>query len=220
MLTCLHCSVADAQQPGTISVTQPLKALVLAAAKELFLTHGYDAVGMREIARAVGRQPVQIYRLNLSKADILAELIINLNAQEIRELPGLLERVEGHSLLERVCGYFRELYVLDIQYLPIRSVGAAYGWMWSRTYEEIIVGQVMQFLHPVTEWMTEAGLDHIPSRSYGIWSVYYVGFRRAVIHGGSADDCIQEIRPTLEILLRTDASPANRESSIRESNTA
>lgn len=187
-------------------MTSPLKTLVLTAAKTLFMTHGYDAVGMREIARAVDRQPVQIYRLNLSKSDILAELILDLNAEQIRQLPQLCQRVKGSTVAEKVCAYFRELYALDIHYLPIRSVGAAYGWTWSKAYEEKIIGQVLQFLQPVANWMLEAGLDQIESRGYGIWSVYYVGFRRAAIHGGSADECIQEIRPTLEILLRPDVS--------------
>jgi AcrR family transcriptional regulator len=183
-------------------VTQPLKNLVLAAAKELFLRHGYDAVGMREIAAEVGRQPVQIYRLNLSKSDILAELIIDLNDQQIRQLPALRARMNGITLMDKVCDYFRELYALDIQYLPIRSVGAAHGWMWSAAYENAIIGQNIQLSQPVAAWMGEAGLDQIEARRYGIWSAYYVGFRRAVIHGGSADDCVQGIRPTLEILLR------------------
>lgn len=187
-------------------MTSPLKTLVLAAAKTLFMTHGYDAVGMREIARAVDRQPVQIYRLNLSKSDILAELILDLNAEQIRQLPQLCLRVKGSTVAEKVCAYFRELYALDIHYLPIRSVGAAYGWTWSKAYEEKIIGQVLQLLQPVANWMLEAGLDQIESRGYGLWSVYYVGFRRAAIHGGSADECIQEIRPTLEILLRPDVS--------------
>ena len=175
------------------------------------MTRGYDAVGMREIAQAVGRQPVQIYRLNLSKSDILAELILDLNEAQIRQLSELSSRVSGVSLADKVCAYFCELYALDIHYLPIRSVGAAYGWTWSKAYEEKIIGQVLQLLQPVANWMLEAGLDQIESRGYGIWSVYYVGFRKAAIHGGSAEDCIQEIRPTLEILLRAAISPGNEE---------
>lgn len=187
-------------------MTKPLKNLVLDAAKTLFLTHGYDAVGMREIAGAVGRQPVQIYRLNLAKSDILAEIIIDLNEQQIQQLPALCAGVNGLTLADKVCDYFRALYALDITYLPIRSVGAAHGWMWSPSYEGKIIGQVLQLLQPVADWMREAGLEQIEARGYGIWSVYYVGFRRAAIHGGSADDCIQEIRPTLEILLRDNHS--------------
>jgi len=161
---------------------------------------------MREISQAVGRQPVQIYRLNLAKPDILAEVIIELNAEEIRQLPELMAKVRGENLIEKVCGYFLELYRLDIQYLPIRSVGAAFGWMWQARYEQQIIGQVLQLLQPVAGWMAEASLENIEARCYGIWSVYYVGFRRAAIHGGSAEDCMAEIRPTLEILLDGTAS--------------
>lgn len=188
-------------------MSESLKSLVLASAKTLFLTRGYDAVGMREIAQAVGRQPVQIYRLNLSKSDILAELIIELNAEEIRQLPELVARVSGDSLIDRVCSYFLELYRLDIQFMPIRSVGAAFGWMWNARYEQQIIGQVLQLLLPVAGWMAEAGLEGVEARGYGIWSVYYVGFRRAAIHGGSAEECIAEIRPTLDVLLREKCRP-------------
>jgi AcrR family transcriptional regulator len=167
----------------------------------LFLERGYDAVGMRDISRAVNRLPIQIYRLNLAKADILAEIIIELNDEEIRQLPALLAKVRGKDPFEKVCGYFLELYRLDIHYLPIRSVGAAFGWMWNERYEQQIFGQVLQLLQPVADWMSEAGLDAVEARCYGLWSVYYVGFRRAAIHGGSAEECIAEIGPTLKILL-------------------
>jgi len=178
-----------------------LKPLVLAAAKELFLARGYDAVGMRDIAGAVGRQPVQIYRLNLSKSDILAELILELNAWEVQHVPQLLAKVQGLGLSDRVRGYLLELYRLDIEHLPIRAVGAAFGWTWSAQYERRIVEQVLQLLQPILGWMQEAGLDDVHARAYGIWSVYYVGFRRAALHRGDAEACIAEIGPTLEVLL-------------------
>lgn len=185
-----------------------LKRIVLAAAKELFMSRGYEAVGMREIAEAVGRQPVQIYRLNLSKPDLLAEIIMELNQQQVDRVPEICARVSGETILERVSSYLRELYRLDIQFLPIRSVGAAYGWLWNHTYEAKITEQVFGLLAPVVGWMTAEGLNEIQARCYGIWSVYYVGFRRAAIHGGSADECVEEITPTLEILLRAN-QPGN-----------
>jgi len=188
--------------PKANTVSEPLKRLVLTAARELFLNKGYDAVGMREIAHAVDREPIQIYRLKLAKPDILAELIIELNAEEIQRLPELLAKVTGESLFERVSSYFLELYRLDVHYQPIRSVGAAFGWMWDVRYEQQIVDQVLQLLQPVAGWMAEAGLDDIQARCYGIWSVYYVGYRHAVVRGGGAEDCLAAIRPTLAVLLR------------------
>ena len=180
-----------------------LKAQVLDAARELFMAHGYEAVGMRDIAKSVGRQPVQVYRLNLSKQDILAELIIALNEVQIGQISVLLERIKGTNAFERTCAYLRELYQSDIQYLPIRSVGAAFGWMWSMEYERRVVEQVGQLVSPVAKWMHEAGLDDIPARCVGIWSLYYVGYRRAVIHGGTADDCLTAIKPSLCFFFET-----------------
>jgi AcrR family transcriptional regulator len=161
------------------------------------MERGYEAVGMRDIARAVGKQPVQIYRLNLSKIDILAEVIIGLNQEQIDQLPQLCTRVKGETLFECACAYLRELYILDIQYLPIRSVGAAFGWMWSAAYEVRVIAQVHQFIQPLADWMQEAKLDDIPARCMGIWSLYYVGYRHAVMQVGTADDCLASIKPSL-----------------------
>jgi AcrR family transcriptional regulator len=174
-----------------------LKGQVLDAARKLFMERGYDAIGMRDIAEAVGRQPVQVYRLKLSKADILAELIIELNQEQIDLLPTLCKRVRGTAPLDRTCSYLRELYKLDIQYLPIRSVGAAFGWMWAADHERRVVEQVGQIVSPVVQWMQDAGLEDVQARIIGIWSLYYVGYRHAVIHGGSARDCLKAIKPSL-----------------------
>ena len=78
-------------------------------------------------------------------------------------------------------------------------MGAAYGWTWSGKYESIIVPQVHQLLQPIADWMTAEGLNDIPARCYSVWSLYYVGYRRAVMHGGSASECLAEIRPSLVV---------------------
>lgn len=180
----------------------PLKIQVIHAARQLFMERGYDAVGMREIAEAVGKYPVQVYRLNLSKADILAEVIIELNREQLEQLPALCQRVTGRTPQERISSYLFELYQLDIHYLPIRSVGAAFGWMWSKEYEQRVVEQVGQLVAPVAAWLQEAGLDDLHARIIGIWSLYYVGYRQAVIHGSSANDCLASIRPSLDYYLK------------------
>ena len=165
------------------------------------MERGYEAVGMRDIASAVGRQPVQVYRLKLAKADILAELIIELNQEQINQLPQLCARMKGTTLFERTCSYLRELYTLDIQYLPIRSVGAAFGWMWSASYELRMIEQVYQLINPLVEMMQEEGLSDIPARCIDIWSLFYVGYRRAVMQGGTAEECLEAIKPSLRYYM-------------------
>ena len=185
-----------------MATTASVKQRVLNAAKDLFMAKGYEQVGMREIAKAVGRQPVQVYRLNLGKSDILAELVIELNQQQITQLPALLKGVEGTDAFERTCSYLMQLYRLDIQYLPIRSVGAAFGWLWSLDHERRVTEQVGQLVQPVADWLQEAGLDQVPARIMGIWSLYYVGYRRAVMGGATAEECLSAIAPSLRLLLR------------------
>lgn len=188
------------------NVPDSAKEQVLSAARALFMERGYEAVGMRDIARAVGKHPVQIYRLNLSKADLLAEIIIRLNQEQIDQVPQLCARIKGTTLHERACGYLRELYRFDIDCLPIRSVGAAFGWMWSAAYEARVIAQLHQIIKPLVDWMDEAKLDDIPARCIGVWSLYYVGYRHAVMQGGTADDCLAGIEPSLRYFL--EAPPA------------
>ncbi len=106
-----------------------------------------------------------------------------------------------YTLFDRTCSYLRELYSLDIRSLPIRSVGAAFGWLWSDRYERQVIEQVHQLIQPLIDWMEEAELDDIPARCLGIWSLYYVGYRHAVVQGGTADDCLAAIKPSLRYYL-------------------
>ena len=171
------------------------------AARDLFLSKGYENVGMREIAQAVGKAPTQVYRLGLSKTDILAEIIIELNQEQIDRLPRLLQTLTGGNALERTCAYLLRLYEADIEYLPIRAIGAAQGWTWSTGYEAAVTAQVWELLAPIVGWLADEHIGDIPARCLAIWSLYYVGYRRAVLHGGTAADCLADIRPSLAVLI-------------------
>ena len=175
---------------------------IQSVARALFMERGFEAVGMREISRAAGLQPTQVYRLQLSKIDILAEVIIELNSQLIDTLPALLETVRGNNALERSCDYLLALYQFDIHFQPLRSVGAIYGWSWNSTCEAAVIEQVWQLLAPIAGWLRQDGYGDIPARCYAIWALYYVGYRRAVTQGANASECLSEIRPSIEILLR------------------
>ena len=167
------------------------------------MKNGFECVGMRDIAQAVGLQPTQIYRLALSKSDILAEVIIDLNNELIDTLPAVLDTVQGNSALERTSDYLLALYQFDVRFQKLRSVGAIHGWSWTGDYEAAVIEQVWQFLAPIAGWLKDDGFDDIPARCYAIWALYYVGYRRAVTKGGNAAECLAEIRPSLEVLFRS-----------------
>jgi AcrR family transcriptional regulator len=178
-----------------------LRQNILKVARALFMEKGFEAVGMREIAQAVGLQPTQVYRLELSKADILAEVIIELNNELIQGLPALLATIGGDNAFERTSAYLHALYRFDIEHQPLRSVGAIYGWSWTGEYETAVIAQVWQFLSPIANWLRDDGFEDIQARCYGVWALYYVGYRRAVLKGCAAGDCLAEIRPSLALLF-------------------
>ena len=179
-----------------------LRIAVLEAAQQLFISNGYENVGMRDIAQVVGKQPTQVYRLKLSKSDILAELILQLNAKQIERVPKILSTIVGDSLYDKVCIYLERLYELDIEYLPLRSVGAAHGWSWTAEYEARNNEQVIHLIAPIASWIAEAGLNDVHARCIGMFSLYYVGFRGAVIRKLSANECLESIKPSLSYFCR------------------
>ena len=170
---------------------------MLTASRQLFMSKGYENVGMREIVAAVGQQPTQVYRLKLSKSDILAELILDLNNKQIAQLPKVLSKIKDESVLEKIVKYLEIQYKFDIENIELRKVGAVHGWSWSAKYESKNFEQILKLMQPIAQWMNEEGLDDVNSRCVGIFSLYYVGFRGAVINNFSAAECIAAIKPSL-----------------------
>jgi AcrR family transcriptional regulator len=174
---------------------------VLQAADKLFRRKGFDAVGMREIAEAAGTNPVQLYRLGLSKSEILGDLVVLLNDRQIREMKKLDITTFGTTPKDRIDGYLLSLYRLDVRDKELRKLGAAYGWLWSREREAQVLGQVLELVAPVAAELRREGLDQIDSRCQAIWSLYYAGYRAAVVHDATAEDCLAGISDALRLLV-------------------
>lgn len=173
---------------------------ILAIARRLFLDRGYDNVGMREIARAAGISPALIYREGWTKADLLAELILELNDEQIAQFRNMPLPSEG-TTLDRVLAMLGRLYAFDIGQKHLRRLGAAYGWLWSGEQEARCATQKYELLMPFRELLREVGLDPVEPRVNGIWAVYCASFRQAVFGDADADACIETIRPTVSLLL-------------------
>ena len=171
------------------------------AARILFTTKGYANVGMREIALKAGCSPMQAYRMGLAKEDLLAEISICLSNEQLEQIAANTVINAGEEIYEFTIKYLTYLYERDIKNINIRRETAAYGWMWSTKYEERIITQVFGLLKPIIEALTTLGYDQVEARCMGIWSLYYVGFRNAVVHGHDAHICIDSISPSLKLLL-------------------
>lgn len=177
---------------------------VIDIAHTLFMEKGYEAVGIREICIKAGISPVQLYRLKLDKKDLLAEVILRVNEQIIRKIKPF-SPVECRKLgaEKYLYSYLLFLYGEDIAIKPIRAEGAAFGWKWSARYEEKVIAQVFQLIGPIAEMLEHAGYADVPARCYAIWSLYYVGYRNAVMNGADATACLDEIKPSLALLLKS-----------------
>jgi AcrR family transcriptional regulator len=174
---------------------------IINIAYRLFDLKGYEEVGIREICQAAGLSPTQLYRLGLSKQDLLAEVILRINQKQIDGLKQF-SPARHQSAMTFVKEYLLNLYESDIHIKSIRAEGAAFGWKWSGNYEERITEQVLQFLKPIADALTHEGYKDIPARCYTIWSLYYVGYRHAVMHNGSAQSCLAGIEPSLNLCLK------------------
>jgi AcrR family transcriptional regulator len=176
-------------------------ALVVKIAHRLFASRGYEEVGIREIANEAGISPMQVYRLGVDKHDLLAEVILILNQEMIRKIKPF-ESTLYLSALTFIEKYLLDLYQQDIEVKSIRKEGAAFGWKWSEKYEVLIVQQLKQLLKPIADALTHFGYDEIEARCYAIWSLYYVGYRNAVMNKENANTCLEAIRPSLAICLK------------------
>jgi AcrR family transcriptional regulator len=186
------------------------RASVLEAAEKLFRKYGFDAVGMRQIAEAANTNPVQLYRLGLSKSEILGDLIVRLNSRQIRDMKKLDISGLGKTARERILGYLLALYRLDVRDKELRKLGAAYGWLWPREREVEVTNQIAVLVAPVEAELRHEGLDQIESRCQAIWSLYYSGYRAAIIHDATAEQCVERISGAIGLLTLPNGMPDGR----------
>ncbi len=174
---------------------------ILAVARQLFLERGYDSVGMREIAQNAGISPALIYREGWTKADLLAELVLELNEEQIAGIEAM-PLPEDTSPIERVLAVLVQFFAFDIAQLQLRRLGAAYGWLWSAEQEARCAKQLKELIRPLRQIVIDAGLDPVEPRVDGLSAIYTAAFRDAVFANADAATCIERIRPTVAILLK------------------
>lgn len=172
---------------------------IVKVAHRLFEKNGYETVGIREISAAANKSPMQIYRLGLDKQDLLAEVILRVNAEQIKIIKPYQSSKASSKFIEN---YLLSLYEQDIAIKSIRQEGAAFGWKWSEKYEALIIEQVMQIIKPIADALAYESYDDIQARCFGIWSLYYVGYRNAVMNDADAKTCLEAIKPSLKLLLK------------------
>ena len=186
---------------GEQGVDAGRRSKLIEAAYELFFELGYENVGMRLICERAGLEPIQAYRLGLSKIDLLAEVSMLLSEQQLQALQVHSVPGPNESVFDFCQRYLTHLYASDIAHLTIRRETAAFGWKWSNRYETLVTAQVIRLLQPIAKHLEQNHYTEISARCLSMWSLYYVGFRAAVTTGADATTCFQHIHRSLQLVL-------------------
>ncbi|MEC8020623.1 MAG: hypothetical protein VX179_01435, partial [Pseudomonadota bacterium] len=156
-----------------------------------------------ELAMELAVPPAVLLRQELSKPDLLAEAIIALNDEQITWLESRPEATdESLPLQEAVERYLRRVYEFDIEHITLRRMGAAFGWLWAPKYEPRIWKQLFALTAPIDGILLREGFSDREPIIKILWSLYYAGFRHAVMHRAPEEACLAEIRPALKLILR------------------
>ena len=180
-----------------------LREAAIALAKERFSERGYEAVSLQELATELAVPPAALLRQELSKPDLLAEAIIALNDEQITWLESRPEATdESLPLQEAVECYLRRVYEFDLEHITLRRMGAAFGWLWAPKYEPRIWKQLFALTAPIDGILLREGFSDREPIIKTLWSLYYAGFRHAVIHRAPEEACLAKIRPAVKLSLQ------------------
>ena len=180
-----------------------LREAAIALAKERFSERGYEVVSLQELATELAVLPAALLRQELSKPDLLAEAIIALNDEQITWLESRPEATdESLPLQEAVERYLRQVYEFDIKHITLRRMGAAFGWLWAPKYEPRIWKQLFAPTAPIDGILLREGFSDREPIIKILWSLYYAGFRHAVIHRAPEEACLAKIRPAVKLSLQ------------------
>ena len=189
------------QTPLKNEKAQERLAQVVKIAHRLFASRGYEEVGVREIAKEAGINPMQVYRLGVDKTDLLAEVILIVNQETIGKIESFDSALHtgARAFIEK---YLLDLYRQDVEIKSIRKEGYALGREWSKRHEVLIIEQLTQILKPIADALTHFKYDEIQARCYAIWSLYCFGYRNAIMNDADANACMEAIRPSLAVCLK------------------
>src|SRR3954466_10157562 len=115
--------------PARQSQKQATRQRVLAAARELFDTHGYEGTTIREIARHAGVAVGSVFTTFSSKGEILSEVMQDRLDRLYAELERVMPNVRG-STADRLRTLFGIFFQFEAQHMRLflAHIAAAYDW--------------------------------------------------------------------------------------------
>lgn len=183
---------------------QRTREKVLAAARQLFVEHGYEAATIRDIARAAGMSTGAVFASFNDKAELFDEILVE-DSEALHE--PVRQAVEAASTVdEALRGIFSTTYRYYYGQLPLLRAGLAVSWTRSDAAEQrgrAALRPVFAAVNTALKRGVERGelLADCDTRMLSgiLWDVYLGGYRGALYDGQSLDDAIERM------VVRTDA---------------
>ena len=185
---------------------QQTRAKVLAAARELFSTQGYEGATIRDIAAAAGMSTGAVFANFADKSELFREIMVaDLAALE----EAMVEAAgRGRSVDDALLKIFSAGYAFNKSQLPLAR--AAFGMSWSCEDGQAIRGitHVQQIVDLIGEQLA-LGVERgelsqeceIKLRSQMLFDAYLANYPNAVFGGWSLDALQARARDQIRVIL-------------------
>ncbi len=183
--------------------SQETREAVLAAARRLFFTKGFDQTTLMDLGEETGLSARGVILHFETKADIIATLLIR--DYTARRAP-MVERPQGSTHAQRILDFYfwmaREDAANFIAFPALWSVSAR----WSPTVEGEMNAALRRMREPVRNELSRGmaagefrGVD-IQHADDMIWQSYQHGLRAVSVNGGTPAMAVPQVFKTLEAL--------------------
>ena len=183
--------------------SQETREAVLAAARRLFFTKGFDQTTLMDLGEETGLSARGVILHFETKADIIATLLIR--DYTARKAP-MVERPQGSTHAQRILDFYfwtaREDAANFIAFPALWSVSAK----WSPAVEAEMNAALRRMREPVRQELSRGmaagefrGVD-IQHADEMIWQSYQHGLRAVSVNGGTPAMAVPQVFKTLEAL--------------------
>jgi len=182
------------------------RARLLEAARKLFVEHGYEAVSVTDIGKEAGVSHAMIYANFGDKAGLLYEIVRQNNAPQLAEVQKATQApVSARERIYKVLNVWARYDLADPELLAVMQ---AYSWTWSVEAEQenrqeldvhrACLASLIREGRAAGEFGGE--IDALEA-ARAIFAIYTWGLRPGVFDGASARQCVNRIKPQVELLL-------------------
>jgi AcrR family transcriptional regulator len=183
---------------------QRTRQRLLAAARGLFVSRGYEAATIRDIAGAADLSTGAVFASFSDKADLFNEVIIADGETLLHQMSAVPDAGAAQTLL----ALFRLGYELHLGQLPLTQAALGFSWTRSAAQEaswRLVAQRLVERLKQVLRRGVETGelaasLD-VDLASEMLVDVYLANVRRAIFDGWDADALSARLAQQIAMLL-------------------